>query len=59
MMSLTAILDCGVKVKVELVGLPFFRLLVVLVSVKVVSSRVLVKVTSVSVDCSIKKPSLA
>lgn len=59
MMSLTAMLDCGVKVKVELVGLPFFRLVVVLVRVKVVSWRVFVKVTSVSVDCSIRYPSLA
>lgn len=58
MMSLIAILDCGVKLIVEVVGLPLILVDVVLDAVRAVSSTVLVRVTSVEVDCSIINPSL-
>ncbi len=58
MMSLIAILDWGVKLIVEVVGLPLILVDVVLEAVKAVSSTVLVRVTSVEVDCSIIYPSL-
>lgn len=59
MTSLVFIAAGGVIRKVATVGLPFMRVVIELVMLKLLSSTVLVSCTSVAPDCSMGLPSLA